>query len=55
MRDRGWWLPGSTLIPGTIEWSPEAGKTYTVKRVEDYWSMTEKTAWHPSIARVEVP
>ncbi len=55
VRDRGWWLPGVTLIPGTIEWVAEPGETYTVTRLEEYWSMTEKHSWSPklSMAREE--
>ncbi len=55
VRDRGWWLPGTTLIPGTIDWVAEPGKTYTVTRMEDYWSMSEKPSWSPklSLAKVE--
>ena len=53
VRDRGWWLPGATLIPGTVEWSPEAGKTYTVTRSGNYWSMTEKSSWSPMISLAE--
>ncbi len=47
--DRGWWLPGSTLIPGTVKWNAEAGKVYVIKRVEDYWSMAEHAFWNPVI------
>ncbi len=52
VRDRGWWLPGATLIPGIIAWEPEAGKTYTVKRSGSYWSMAEKPSWNPIISLV---
>ena len=45
MQDRGWWLPGTTLIPATIKWVAEPGKTYSLTRVEEYWSMTEQPAW----------
>ncbi len=52
--DRGWWLPGSSLIPGTTTWVAEPGKTYVVKRLEDYWSMAEKGSWSPSIHGAEI-
>ncbi len=55
VRDRGWWLPGATLIPATIEWSPQAGKTYTVTRSGSYWSMTEQPSWRPIISMAETP
>ena len=54
VRDRGWWLPGATLIPTTIEWVAEPGKTYTVTRVEDYWSMAEKPSWSPKVSLAKV-
>lgn len=54
VRDRGWWLPGATLIPGTVEWSAKAGKTYVVTRVEDYWSIPEKASWNPTLSLAKV-
>ncbi len=53
MRDRGWWLPGTTLIPATVEWVAEPGKTYSLTRVEEYWSMTEQPSWHPKLSMTE--
>ena len=55
VRDRGWWLPGATLIPATVEWVAEPGETYSLKRVEDYWSMTEQPSWHPMLSMAEKP
>ncbi|MGB0911103.1 MAG: hypothetical protein ACPGYT_12140 [Nitrospirales bacterium] len=49
MLDRGWWLPGASLIPGTAEWIAEPGKVYVVKRLEDHWFMAERSTWKPVI------
>lgn len=51
--DRGWWLPGSSLVPGTAEWIAEPGKTYVVKRLEDYWAMAEHNSWQPVIVECD--
>ncbi len=47
--DRGWWLPGSTLIPGRAHWEAEPGKTYIVQLTQEYWSIAEHGEWSPVI------
>ena len=52
-RDRGWWLPGATLIPATLDLKIEGGKTYTVIPQENYWEMDNQRMWHPMVVKNE--
>ncbi len=49
VRDRGWWLPGSTLLPAEIQLTVEPDSSYLVTQVSDYWDMPGQVEWHPRV------
>lgn len=50
--DRGWWLPGVSIIPGQTQWEAKAGTVSVVTRTENYWDVTEQGSWNPTIKEV---
>lgn len=51
--DRGWWLPGVSVIPGHAQWEAKAGTVSVVTRTENYWEVAEQGSWSPRIKQVE--
>ncbi len=49
VRDRGWWLPGRTLLPARIQLTVEPDTSYMVTQVGDYWDMPAQVEWHPTV------
>ncbi len=49
VRDRGWWLPGSTLLPAMIQLTVERDTSYMVTPVDDYWDMPTQVEWNPKV------